>query len=119
MVMVNIGDDLPKTLLPQKMALAFYVGGMGAQEHNFHKNLMARMGYEAEANRIQELFLAGKREEAVMAVPDRFADEISLCGPLARIKERLQAWRESPATTLLLMGTGGPAMLRAIAEIAL
>lgn len=118
MVMVNIGDDLGKALLPQKMALAFYVGGMGAQEHNFHKNLMARMGYEAEANLIQELFMSGRREEAVMAVPDAFADEISLCGPIARIKDRLQAWRASPATTLLLMGTGGPAMLRAMAEIA-
>jgi F420-dependent oxidoreductase-like protein len=119
MVMVNMADDLQKALLPAKMALAFYVGGMGAQEHNFHKNLMARMGYEAEANRIQELFMAGKRDEAVMAVPDRFADEITLSGPKARIKDRLQAWRASSATTLLLMGTGGPAMLRAMAEIAL
>ena len=119
LVMVNIHDDLHKALLPGKMALAFYVGGMGAKEHNFHKNLMARMGYEAEAEKIQELFMAGRREEAVMAVPDQFADEISLCGPKARIKERLQVWRDSPATTPLVMGTGGVQMLRDIAELAL
>lgn len=102
MVMVNVNDDLQQALLPAKTALAFYVGGMGAQEHNFHKNLMARMGYEAEANAIQGLFLAGKRQEAVMAVPDRFADEISLAGPPARIRERLAAWKNSPVTTMLI-----------------
>ena len=63
---------------------------------------MVRMGYEAEADRIQELFLDGKRDEAVMAVPSAFADEISLVGPPERIKERLVAWRESPVTTLLV-----------------
>lgn len=119
MVMVNVGDDLQKALLPAKMSLSFYIGGMGAQEHNFHKNLMARMGYEAEANRIQELFLAGKREEAVMAVPDQFADEITLSGPKARIRERLQAWRDSPVTTIMVMGVGGRQMLRDIAELVL
>lgn len=119
LVMVNIDDDLSKALMPAKMALAFYVGGMGSQEHNFHKNLMARMGYEAEADKIQSLFLAGRREEAVLAVPDRFADEITLSGPKARIKERLQVWRQSPVTTLLVMGTGGSQMLRDIAELAL
>jgi F420-dependent oxidoreductase-like protein len=118
MVMVNVHDDLAKALLPAKMSLAFYVGGMGAKEHNFHKNLMARMGYEAEAGRIQELFMAGKREEAVMAVPDRFADEITLCGPKARIRDRLQVWRTSPVTTLLVMGVSGSQMLRDIAELA-
>ena len=119
LVMVNIDDDLSKALMPAKMALAFYVGGMGSQEHNFHKNLMARMGYEAEADQIQSLFLAGRREDAVLAVPDRFADEITLSGPKARIKERLQVWRQSPVTTLLIMGTGGSQMLRDIAELAL
>jgi alkanesulfonate monooxygenase SsuD/methylene tetrahydromethanopterin reductase-like flavin-dependent oxidoreductase (luciferase family) len=84
------------------MMLGFYVGGMGAKQHNFHMNLMGRMGFEAEAKKIQELFFAGKREEAVAAVPDAFADEVSLVGPVERIKDRLQAWRESPVTTLLV-----------------
>jgi len=118
LVMVNINDDLQQALMPAKMALAFYVGGMGAKQHNFHKNLMGRMGYEAESERIQDLFLAGRREEAVRAVPDQFADEVTLSGPKARIKERLQIWRKSPVTTLLIMGQGGSRMLREIAELA-
>lgn len=119
LVMVNISDNLQQALLPIKSALAFYVGGMGAQEHNFHKNLMGRMGYAAEADKVQELFLAGRREEAIMAVPDRFADEITLSGSKARIKERLQVWQDSPVTTLLVMGSGGEQMLRDIADLAL
>lgn len=102
MVIVNITDDVAAGLMPVKMMLGFYVGGMGAKKHNFHMNLMGRMGFEAEAKKIQELFFAGKREEAVAAVPDAFADEISLVGPVERIKDRLQAWRESPVTSLLV-----------------
>ena len=57
------------------------------------------MGYEEAAEKVQELFFAGKRDEAAAAVPDEFADEISLVGPPARIRERLQAWKKSPVTT--------------------
>src|SRR5437879_12012579 len=81
--------------------LAFYIGGMGAAAKNFHLNLIARLGFEAEARRVQELFLAGKRAEAAAAVPDRLADEISPAGRAARIRDRLAAWEESPVTTLL------------------
>jgi len=102
MAIFNITDDVAAGLMPVKMMLGFYIGGMGAKKHNFHMNLMGRMGYEAEAAKIQELFLAGKREEAVAAVPDAFADEVSLVGPVDRIKDRLQAWRESPVTSLLV-----------------
>jgi F420-dependent oxidoreductase-like protein len=102
MAIFNITDDVATGLMPVKMMLSFYIGGMGAKKHNFHMNLMGRMGFEAEATKIQELFLAGKREEAVAAVPDAFADEISLVGPVERIKDRLQAWRESPVTSLLV-----------------
>jgi len=105
-------------LWPIKGALGFYIGGMGAKGANFHKNLMVRMGYEEEANRIQELFLAGKRDEAVMAVPSKFADEISLVGPPERIKERLAAWRESPVTTLLVTAKEEKT-LRTLAELVL
>ena len=62
------------------------------------------MGFEEEAYKIQDLFFAGKRDEAIAAVPDEFADEISIVGPPARIKERLEAWRASPVTTLLVAG---------------
>ena len=103
LVFFNIGQDVETALLPVKAMLGFYIGGMGAKKRNFHKDLMSRMGYEAEANHIQELFFAGKREEAINAVPDKFADEISLVGPVERIRDRVQAWRGTPVTTLLVM----------------
>lgn len=82
--------------------LGFRIGGMGHAARNFHADLMARMGYGARARRIQELFLAGRREEAVAAVPDAFADEISLVGPFARSAERPELWRAGPVTDLLV-----------------
>jgi F420-dependent oxidoreductase-like protein len=117
-VVVNVTDDLSAGLLPLKATLAFYVGGMGARRRNFHKELMARMGFEAEAEKIQDLFFEGRREEAVRLVPDAFADEIALVGPIGRIRDRLAAWRETPVTTLVL-GTRDPAALRALAELVL
>jgi F420-dependent oxidoreductase-like protein len=101
-VTVTVADDVGEALLPVKGALGFYIGGMGAKGRNFHTDLMARMGFEEEAHRIQDLFFAGKREEAVLAVPDEFADEISLVGPAARIRERIEQWRKTPVTTLLI-----------------
>jgi F420-dependent oxidoreductase-like protein len=117
-VTVNVHDDLEQALLPIKWMLAFYIGGMGAASRNFHLNLIARLGFEAEAGRVQELFLAGKRAEAAAAVPDRLADEISLAGSPARIRDRLAAWRESPVTTILV-GSRDPAAVRLMAEAAL
>ena len=101
----KVCDDVAAGLAPVKAMLGFYIGGMGAKSRNFHKELMGRMGYEAEAQKVQDLFLAGKRGEAIAAVPDAFADEISLVGPRERIRERLAAWRESAVTTLLVTGT--------------
>jgi F420-dependent oxidoreductase-like protein len=102
MVLVNVSDDVEAALQPVKSMLGFYIGGMGAKRRNFHKELMSRMGFEAEANQVQELFFEGRRAEAVAAVPSAFADEISLVGPRERIRERLQAWRETPVTSLLV-----------------
>jgi F420-dependent oxidoreductase-like protein len=114
-VTVNVHEDLEQALLPVKWMLAFYIGGMGAASKNFHLNLIARLGFEAEAKRVQELFLAGQRAEAAAAVPDALADEISLAGSSARIRDRLQAWKASPVTTLLV-GSRDPAALRLVAE---
>ena len=107
---------LESCLVPIKWALAFYIGGMGAKQRNFHKELMARMGFEAEAQQIQDLFFAGRREEGIRAVPDAFADEISLVGPLERIRDRLAAWRETPVSTLVI-GAADAASLRRLAEL--
>ena len=115
-ITVNITDDIPSGLTPIKAMLGFYIGGMGAKKRNFHKELMARMGFEAEAAKIQELFMADKRWEAVAMVPDQFADEISLVGPRERIKERLQEWKKTPITSLLL-GSRDVETLRAMAEL--
>ena len=99
-VVVNITDDIDQGLLPVKHMLALYVGGMGAKDRNFHKELIGRMGFEGDAEKIQELYLAGKKQEAAMAVPDALADEISLVGPVDKIKDRLQAWDETPVTSI-------------------
>ena len=118
MVQVSISDDVQAALAPVKAMLGFYIGGMGAKKRNFHMELMARMGFEAEAAKIQDLFMEGRREEAVAAVPDEFADEISLVGPLDRIKDRLQAWKDTPVTTLLITNRDVETM-RTMAELVL
>ena len=117
-VTVNVNKDLQQALLPTKMMLGFYLGGMGARSKNFHLNLMDRMGFGDEARRVQDLFFAGKRAEAFDAVPERLADEISLCGPPERIRERLQEWKRCGVTSLLV-GTRDPAALRLLAEAVL
>ncbi|MEV3972581.1 LLM class F420-dependent oxidoreductase [Streptomyces sp. NPDC050698] len=116
MARARVCDDVAEGLLPVKAMLGFYIGGMGHAARNFHADLMARMGYEAEARRIQELFLSGRREEAVLAVPDAFADEISLVGPRERIAERLEEWRKGPVTDLLVLSPD-PHTLRVLAEL--
>ena len=116
MAQVRVCDDVAAGLLPVKAMLGFYIGGMGHAARNFHADLMARMGYEEEARRIQELFLSGRREEAVLAVPDAFADEISLVGPRERIAERLELWRKGPVSDLLALAPD-PHTLRVLAEL--
>ncbi|WDV51338.1 LLM class F420-dependent oxidoreductase [Streptomyces coeruleorubidus] len=116
MAQVRVCDDVTEGLLPVKAMLGFYIGGMGHVARNFHADLMARMGYEGEARRIQELFLSGRRDEAVLAVPDAFADEISLVGPRERIAERLELWRKGPVTDLLALAPDRQS-LRVLAEL--
>jgi F420-dependent oxidoreductase-like protein len=99
-VTVRITDDVAGTIAAMKPRIALYVGGMGAKDMNFHKDAMARRGYPEAASRIQELFLAGRRDEAVAAVPDEYVDEGGLIGPPARIRERFAAWSECGVTGL-------------------
>ena len=121
-VRVSMGDDVQQCRDALKPGLAFYIGGMGAREANFYNDLTKRIGYEGAAAEIQNLFLAGKRQEAAAAVPDAFVDEISLVGPPARIRDRLQAWqdiaRNNQVGSLVLVGADAAAM-RVIAEVAL
>jgi len=117
-VLVSIQDDLEQALAPAKAMLGFYIGGMGSKQRNFHKELMGRMGFAAEAEKVQALFFEGKRAEAIAMVPDAFADEISLCGPVERIRDRLEAWKETPVTSLLVAPSDA-ATLRTMAELVL
>jgi F420-dependent oxidoreductase-like protein len=103
---LNITDTVEEGLAPVKMMLGFYIGGMGAKGQNYHTKLVERFGFKDEALKIQELFFEGRRDEAIAAVPDELADSISLVGPKARIKERLQAWEDSPVSTLLVYSPG-------------
>jgi F420-dependent oxidoreductase-like protein len=92
-VPVVLGDDLDRCRQPVKESIALYVGGMGPRHRNFYKDYVSRMGYEAEAAVIQDLYLAGRKAEAAAAVPDQLVDEVGLVGPAARIRERLDRWR--------------------------
>jgi F420-dependent oxidoreductase-like protein len=116
-VTVAINDDVDAAIQMVKWTLAFYIGGMGAKDVNFHLNVIGRMGFSEEAAQVQQHFLAGDREAAMRAVPDDLADGISLCGPLPRIKERLSLWRESPVTDLLVGGLTDPAQIKAFADV--
>lgn len=115
---ILVTDDVAEGLSEIKQNLAFYVGGMGSKKRNFHRELMARMGWEEESHRVQEHFLAGRRGEAVAAVPDAFADEISLVGPPERIRERLAVWDESVVTSFVV-GVRDAAEMRQVAELVL
>ncbi len=113
-----VGDDLPALRDMCRPMTALYIGGMGAKGKNFYNALACRYGYEAEAAQIQALYLEGKKAEAAAAVPDALIDEISLLGTKERISDRLEAWKESGITTLIL-GTTQHAALEVMAELVL
>ena len=81
-------------------SVALYVGGMGAKGRNFYNDLVCRYGYEAEAEKIQDLYLDGKKQEAAAAVPDELLDSLSLCGDEGYVRERIQAFKDSGVTNL-------------------
>jgi len=115
---VVVTDDRDAVLEAMKPTLAFYVGGMGAERMNFHKEVFARMGYEPEADEIQQLFLAGERDKAIDAVPVAAVDDISLVGTVAEIRDRLAMW-EDAGITHLVVGAQSLAHLRQVAEVIL
>ncbi len=115
MCSVIITDDLRGAFRQMKPQIALYVGGMGHRDKNFHADMMTRRGYGDVAQTIQELFLSGRKGEAIEAVPDEFCDEGSLVGPAARIRERYRAWEDSGATGLTI--SGDDAAMDLMAEI--
>jgi F420-dependent oxidoreductase-like protein len=117
-VQVVVGSDVQAARDALKPLLALYLGGMGSRKANFYNTLARRYGYEAEAERIQELYLAGHPRDAAAAVPDALVDEIALVGERERIADRLDAWRECGVTTLLVQ-TRDATALQTMAELVL
>lgn len=120
-VPVVVGDDLEACAAPVRGYTALYVGGMGSREQNFYNQLATRLGYGAEAEEIQERYLARDYAGAAAAVPARFIDEVSLLGPKDRIRDRLAAYAEAGVTTLTVASFAGSlvervAALRTVAE---
>ncbi|NRA08655.1 MAG: LLM class F420-dependent oxidoreductase [Myxococcales bacterium] len=101
---VIVTDDVKAGLASLKPFLGFYVGGMGAKGQNYHKDMMARRGFPEAAERVQELFLSGRRAEAFEAVPDEYVDQGALIGPRARIAERFRAWQDLGVAGLTIHG---------------
>ena len=116
LVPVIVADDVQACRDFLKPMLALYLGGMGARGQNFYARLAERYGFGAEATTIQDHYLAGHKADAVAAVPDALVDEIALVGDRDRIRDRLEAWRASGATTLVLQARQ-PEALQLLAEL--
>jgi alkanesulfonate monooxygenase SsuD/methylene tetrahydromethanopterin reductase-like flavin-dependent oxidoreductase (luciferase family) len=113
-----MGDDLDQCRMPVKGMMSLYIGGMGARNKNFYNDYAKELGYEEAAEKIQDLYLAGNKMEAMAAVPDKLVDEVALVGPKERIVERLQAWKAAGAkghVGSMLIGSGQPEALEVLA----
>ena len=121
-VRIAVGDDLAACRDAIRPQLALYIGGMGARSKNFYNDAARRLGYEAAAAKIQDLYLTRRRKEAEAAVPDALIDETSLVGPKERIRDRLAAWKDvakdGRVGSLVLVGAT-PEALRLVAEAVL
>lgn len=115
---VDVDDDVQGALDRLKPEVALYVGGMGHRNKNFHKEMMVRRGYGEAADRIQELFLAGHKDEATAAVPDEWVDEKSLVGPPARIKQRYKRWEQTDLLDTLYVRSKQDEAVEVLAEAA-
>ena len=116
-IAVKITDDIQSAIDAQKPVTALYVGGMGHKNINFHKDRMVAQGFGEAADRIQELYLAGKKEEAIATVPDEFIDSAALLGPKDRIRKRYRDWVDAGFTGLTV-STGQDEAVKYMAELA-
>jgi F420-dependent oxidoreductase-like protein len=114
-VPVVIHDDVEEAANLIRPSVALYIGGMGAATMNFHANHFARLGYEAEVAKIQELFLTGRKIEAMAAVPTSLVEDIALVGPAAKIRDELQRWEATVITSLIVQAP--PQTLPAVADV--
>ena len=117
MVVVMIHDDIAQCRDFIRPGIALYVGGMGSRKKNFYNDLMVRSGWADAAKKIQDLYLDGKKKEATAEVPDALIDEICLIGPKERVRDRIEAWKASRATCLVVQSANRE-MLPELAELA-
>ena len=112
-----VTDDVEQGANALRPFYALYFGGMGAKGKNFHANVAIRMGYEAMVDEVADLYLSGKKDEAGAAIPQELIEKLSLIGPKEKIRDDLEAWRESIVTTILI--SGDAPTLRTAAELIL
>lgn len=113
-----MGDDVKECMKPIRNSMALYIGGMGAKGRNFYTDYATRLGFGNSAAQIQDLYLAGKKEEAAALVPEALIDAVHLVGPAERIKERLQRWKAAGKrgeVGTMIIGGGNPKALEVIA----
>lgn len=116
-VNVIVDDDVDRAADFVRPFLALYIGGMGHKDVNFHFDVFCRMGFEADADKIQELYLDGKKDDAAAAVSTEMVEATALVGSEAKIRDELQAWEETALTTMMVAGP--PEQLRRIADLVL
>ena len=114
-VPVVINDDVEQAANLIRPSVALYIGGMGAASMNFHANHFGRLGYEADVAKIQELFLSGRKLEAMGAVPTSMVEDIALVGPAAKIRDELQRWQSTLITSLIIQAP--PQTLPTVADL--
>ncbi len=122
MCYININNDVEVASKPVRDNVSFYIGGMGARNKNFYCDYAKRIGFEAEAQKIQDLFLDGKRGEAAAAVPQQLIDQVALVGSKERIVEKLADWKAAASqrhVDTLIARTRSPEALRLLAEAVL
>ena len=112
-----LGDDIEACAAAYKPTLALYMGGMGASSMNFHYDVFCRMGHQDVADKVQALYLEGRKEEAIAAIPTTLVEETALIGPREKVRDDLARWRETGMTTMLV--SGNAATLRTMAELVL
>ncbi|MGH9250437.1 MAG: LLM class flavin-dependent oxidoreductase, partial [Acidimicrobiales bacterium] len=109
------GDDIEACADLLRPNLALYIGGMGARDRNFHKDVFVRLGYEAECDKIQQAYLDGRKADAAAAVTTPMVEDVYLVGPPAKIRDDLERWHATCVTTLLVSGPSP--LLHQIAEL--
>ena len=113
---VVITDDRPATMEMIKPFLALYMGGMGAEETNFHADVYRRMGYSEVVEDVTRLFRSGRKDEAAKVIPDELVDDAAIVGDVAYVREQIAVW-EAAGVTMMVIGARTPEQIRDVAGL--